>query len=68
MSKIIKPLLLTVSALTPTLALAHDEHQSSNLMAGLIHFFSSPDHLLSVIALVGVGAYLLHRVNKADSE
>ena len=63
-----KTLLSAAAVVTPAMALAHNEHESSNLMAGLLHFFSSPDHLLSVIALVGVGAYMVYRSTKADSE
>lgn len=67
-SLITKTLVSAAAVVTPAMALAHNEHESSNLVAGLLHFFSSPDHLLSVIALVGVAGYLFYRSTKADSE
>lgn len=67
-SLITKTLVSAAAVVTPAMALAHNEHESSNLMAGLLHFFSSPDHLLSVIALVSVAGYLFYRSTKADSE
>lgn len=65
MKPIFKPIALVTAALTPALALAHDEHQSSNLLAGIAHFFNSPDHLVSLIVLVAVAGYLMVKLGKA---
>lgn len=65
MKPIFKSIALATIAMTPALALAHDEHQSSNLLAGIAHFFSSPDHLVSLVALVAVAGYLMVKLGKA---
>jgi len=59
---------MTATAVLPAVALAHNEHESTNVIAGLVHFFSSPDHLLTGIAVVALGVYLVRRNAQKDAE
>lgn len=47
--------ILSIASLSPTLALAHDEHGSS-LMQNINHILANPEHMwpLSIIAALAV--------------
>lgn len=47
------------ATMTPALALAHDAHESTNMLAGLLHFISSPDHLLTIGVVGAIAGYAI---------
>ena len=68
MKHLIKKAVVAAAAVTPVMAMAHDGHESTNLLAGLVHFISSPDHLLTIVVVAAAAGYVMRKISQSDSE
>jgi len=68
MKNIFKKAAVAAAAAVPAMAMAHDGHESTNLLAGLVHFISSPDHLLTIVVVAAAAGYVMRKMGQSDSE
>lgn len=56
--------LLSITALTSVSAFAHTQtHIEDSILAMLAHPFTGIDHILGIIAMVGISFYIVKKIN-----
>ena len=60
-SKVIRQATLAIATLAASAAWAHPGHAEPGATTTLMHLLTEPDHLIALVAAIGIGAWVVGR-------